>query len=231
VNKKNPLFSADRLLCWASALVVGTVILVWPRPGTALSLPEVIAATQNFYEKTADLKADFSQEVNIKSMKKTNREEGTFYFKKPRRMVWDYSRPKGQKMVINPQTMWLYVPRDNIVYVQNANEAFKAKAIVRFLSGWGKLTEDFDIAFAQATGLDKEGNYLLKLIPKERDFGVDEFFLTLDKDRFYISQLSFIDSYGNATRLLFRNIKVNNDLPEKQFSFTPPPGVEIYHNR
>ena len=76
----------------------------------------------------------------------------------------------------------------------------------------------------------KRQEYLLKLVPQGGDFGVGELFLSLDK-QFHISQVSFTDSYGNATRLIFRNIKVNNSLPEKFFSFIPPAGTEVYRNR
>lgn len=224
------MFFADRLLPLVSVLVVGVLFFTLPQSGIALSLDEVVANTQNVYEKTADLKANFLQEVTIKSLHKTNREEGIFYFKKPRQMVWDYTIPKAKKMVINAQTVWLYIPADSVVYVQNAEEVFKTQAIVRFLSGWGKLKDDFNITFARPDVSDKDGDFLLKLVPHERDFGIGELFLTLDK-QFYISQVNFTDSYGNATRLIFRSIKINNNLPEKFFSFIPPAGTEVYRNR
>ncbi len=227
---ESPVFFADRLLPLVSVLVVGVLFFTLPQSGIALSLDEVVANTQNVYEKTADLKANFLQEVTIKSLHKTNREEGIFYFKKPRQMVWDYTIPKAKKMVINAQTVWLYIPADSVVYVQNAEEVFKTQAIVRFLSGWGKLKDDFNITFARPDVSDKDGDFLLKLVPHERDFGIGELFLTLDK-QFYISQVNFTDSYGNATRLIFRSIKINNNLPEKFFSFIPPAGTEVYRNR
>lgn len=224
------MFLADRLLPLVSVLVVGVLFFTLPQSGIALSLDEVVANTQNVYEKTADLKANFLQEVTIKSLHKTNREEGIFYFKKPRQMVWDYTIPKAKKMVINAQTVWLYIPADSVVYVQNAEEVFKTQAIIRFLSGWGKLTDDFKITFARPDASDKDGDFLLKLVPHERDFGIGELFLTLDK-QFYISKVNFTDSYGNATRLIFHSIKINNNLPEKFFSFIPPAGTEVYRNR
>ncbi len=217
----------DRLVFFIAALLVGCVLLAAPRNGSALTLTEVIAATQNVYDKTNDLKADFIQETTIKSINKTEREEGVFYFKKPHRMVWAYTKPKDKKMVINPQTAWLYLPVDNVVYIQNATDVFKGKAIIRFLSGWGKLTEDFTVTFASPEGIDRSGNFHLRLAPREQDFGVTAFFLILDKSKFQITQLNFTDSYGNTTRLSFRNIRVNINLPEKFFTFTPPAGVEI----
>lgn len=224
------MVGADRLLPLVVALVAGVLLLLLPQSGIALSLDEVVANAQNVYENTSDLKANFLQEVTMKSLRKTNREEGIFYFKKPRQMVWDYTLPKAKKMVVNAKTVWLYIPADGVVYVQNAAEVFKTQAIVRFLSGWGKLADDFHITFARIDDADMDGNYQLKLVPHERDFGVAELFLTLDK-QFYISRVNFTDSYGNATRLVFRGIKVNNNLPEKFFTFIPPTGTEVYRNR
>jgi outer membrane lipoprotein carrier protein len=230
ITMENPVVSTDRLLPLFAFLVVGILLFSLAPSAIALSLDEVVANAQQGYEKTDDLKANFLQEVTLKSLRKTNREEGTFYFKKPRQMVWDYTLPKAKKMVINAKTVWLYIPADSVVYVQDAAEVFKTQAIVRFLSGWGKLADDFAITFARPDVADKDGNFLLKLVPHERDFGIGELFLTLDK-QFQISQVNFTDSYGNATRLIFRSIKINNNLPEKFFSFIPPAGTEVYRNR
>jgi len=207
------------------------LFFVLPNKIMAMPLNELIAQAQDRYEKTGDVKADFIQEATIKSMNKTEREEGVFYFKNPRRMVWDYTKPKKKKLVINPQTAWLYIPEDSIVYVQDAESILKSKVSIRFLAGLGKLKNDFHIAFAGPDHVDREGNFLLKLVPKERDFGMEELFLALDKEKLQITRLSFTDGYGNTTRLFFRNINVNNNLPEKFFTFIPPAGVEVYHNR
>jgi len=225
------LFSHGRLFLFLAVFLPGVFFFVTSQEAIAMSIAEVIDKAQDAYEKTLDIKANFIQEVNIKSLNKTDREEGIFYFKNPRRMVWDYLKPKAKKMVINPQTAWLYIPEDRVVYLQDAEGVFKSKASIRFLSGLGKLTEDFRITFVSPDNVDREGNFLLNLVPKERDFGIEEFFLTLDKETFQVTRLSFTDSYGNTTRLLFRNIKINNHLPEKFFSFTPPAGVEVYRTR
>jgi len=214
-----------------AAIVAWMLFFVLPNKAMALSLNELIAKAQDRYEKTVDIKADFIQEATIKSMNKTDREEGVFYFKNPRRMVWDYTKPKKKKLVINTQTAWLYIPEDSIVYVQDAESIIKSKVSLRFLAGLGKLKDDFSISFAGSDHVDREGNFLLKLVPKERDFGVEELFLALDKEKLQITRLSFTDGYGNTTRLFFRNINVNNKLPEKFFTFIPPAGVEVYHNR
>jgi outer membrane lipoprotein carrier protein len=112
--------------------------------------------------------------------------------------------------------------------VQDAERVFTSRIGIRFLCGLGKLQKDFHIAFAATEHTHQEGNYLFKLVPREPDFGIGELLVAIDRETFYVRWLSFADTYGNATRLHFRNIKINNKLPDKMFSFSPPPGVDIY---
>ncbi|MBU2053735.1 MAG: outer membrane lipoprotein carrier protein LolA [Proteobacteria bacterium] len=196
-------------------------------PAEALSLERLTAKTQEIYEKTTDLKARFVQEVTIRSMKKTEQEEGTVYFKNPRMMLWDYQKPKAKKLVINAQKAWLYVPEDRMVYVQNAEDVYRSRMAVRFLSGIGKLSEDFQIRFTEDKPLDEQGNYLLTLTAKEAEGGIERLFLTIDGKNFHISQFSFNDAYGNTTRLRLSDIRINTGVPDSLFNFKPPAGVEI----
>jgi outer membrane lipoprotein carrier protein len=197
--------------------------------GGPLPLKELIEKTQERYEKTVDLKARFIQEVTIKSMNKTDREEGIVYVKNPKRMLWNYSKPKAKKLIINPKNAWLYMPEDRVVYIQDTDTIYKSKLAVKFLSGIGKLGEDFHINFSRPEPVDGKGNYLLTLTPFNSDTGIDKLYLTVDKDNFQIIQFSFTDLYENVTRVRLTDIKINNNLPDKLFSFKPPPNVEIFN--
>ncbi|MGZ3597718.1 MAG: outer membrane lipoprotein chaperone LolA [Syntrophales bacterium] len=194
-----------------------------------LPLDELIAKAQGRYEKTQDLKAQFIQEVTIKSVNKTEREEGVVYVKNPRRMLWVYSKPKAKKLIINPKKAWLYIPEDHAAYVQDTENIYKSKLAVKFLSGIGKLSEDFDVGFSKPDNVDKNGNYLLTLVPKVSDTGVDKLHITVDKENFQIIQCSFTDLYGNNTRIRLSDIRINNNLDDKLFNFKPPSGVEVFN--
>jgi outer membrane lipoprotein carrier protein len=78
-------------------------------------LEDLVSKIQENYEKAGDLKANFIQETTIKTLKKTEREEGVVYLKKPKKMLWDYTMPKAKKLVINPRKAWLYVDRKSVV--------------------------------------------------------------------------------------------------------------------
>jgi outer membrane lipoprotein carrier protein len=197
--------------------------------GESVPLDELIAKAQERYEKTQDIKAQFIQEVTIKSVNKTEREEGVVYVKNPRRMLWVYSKPKAKKLIINPRKAWLYIPEDHAAYVQDTENIYKSRLAVKFLSGIGKLSEDFHVDFSKPDNVDRNGNYLLTLIPKVSDTGVDKLYITIDKENFQIIQCSFADLYGNVTRIKLSDIKINNNLDDKLFSFKPPTGVEVFN--
>jgi outer membrane lipoprotein carrier protein len=142
-------------------------------------------------------------------------------------MLWDYKKPKEKKLVINARTAWLYVPEDRMVYVQSAEDVYRSRTAVKFLTGIGKLSEDFNLRFAKDNPLDEERNYLLSLTAKEKDSAVDRLQLTIDGRTFQILQCLFDDTYGNTTRIRFSDIRINTGIPDKFFTFKPPAGVEV----
>ena len=54
------------------------------------------------------------------------------------------------------------------VYTRESDQLFKSEALIKFLSGLGKLKDDFDIRYATPAAVDKDGNYLLRLYPREK---------------------------------------------------------------
>lgn len=198
-----------------------------PVQAEPLTIEQVTTRLQEVYERTSDMKAGFIQEVTIKAMKKTEREEGQVFFKNPRMMLWDYAKPKGKKLVINAQKAWLYVPEDRMVYVQNSDDVYRSRMAVKFLSGIGKLSDDFQIRFAKEGPLDGEGNYQLSLTARETGSGIDRLQLVVDARTFQILQCRFNDTLGNTTRLRFSDIQINTGLLDRFFTFKAPEGVEV----
>lgn len=194
-----------------------------------LPLDELVDKIQSSYEKAEDLKAHFIQETTIKSIRKVEREEGTVYFKKPRKMLWDYSKPKSKKLVINPRKAWLYIPEDNLVYVQDAKKILNSRMVIRFLTGVGRLKDDFFVRYAQPHESDSQGNYLLELKPRSAGTtaGIERLLLTVGGNDYQIAACSLRDTYGNLTRISFKNITINNRLPDSLFTFRPPPGTIV----
>ncbi|MBN1615304.1 MAG: outer membrane lipoprotein carrier protein LolA [Deltaproteobacteria bacterium] len=212
-----------------SAAVAGTLVLSLSFTVGAAGLPldDLVSKIQERYENTESFEADFYQEVTLGAMKHKIREEGTVYFKKPKRMLWHYHRPKNKKMIVNPVKTWLYLPEDRVAYVQPADQHPSSALGLKFLTGRGDLPKDFDMMYTEPSPVDRQGNYLITLIPRDRRSGIAKIFLTVDGADFRIIQCRFTDPAGNTTLLRLKNFKINSKLPESLFSFTPPPGVDV----
>lgn len=188
---------------------------------------ELVQKIQTAYEETGDVKARFIQEAIIKSLKKTDREEGVIYFKKPSRMRWVYDKPEGKELIINPRKAWLYIPEDHIVYVQDTAGLFQSKVTIKFLAGVGNLKEDFIVAYAEPKSVDENGYYILSLVPRRHVAGVHKLAMTIHPENFQILQVALTDTQGNTTRTSFSNLEFNKNLSESLFVFKPPSGVDV----
>ena len=233
MNKKN--FKANNMVTAIEArfgLIAALFLIFLPSIIVlAEELPpidDIVQKLQQTYEKTEDFKANFVQETTIKSIKKTEIEEGGVFFKNPRNMLWNYTKPRAKKLVINRHTAWLYLPQEKVAYRQKSDNIFQSKALIKLLSGLGKLKDDFAITYAEPKALDKNGNYLLLLIPLEKNTILNPIQINVDKSKFYILQVNFDDVLGNSTSVKFSNISINNGLTDKMFQFQPPAGVSIF---
>jgi outer membrane lipoprotein carrier protein len=227
------IFSKINKLFTSTVINLFLILSLLALPACVFSeeLPAVGDIAQNLqsaYEKTKDLKADFVQEAAIKSIKKIQREEGRVFFKNPKSMLWEYTKPQGKKLVINSQMAWLYIAKEKVAYKQKSESIFQSKFLINFFAGTGKLKDDFVIKYAEPKAYDKEGNYLLVLYPKEKTAACNSVKLTIDKNNFYINQVSFDDVMGNSTTLKFSNISINTGLDQKKFQFKPPAGVQVF---
>lgn len=213
--------------------LLGTVVMVFLLGGRAYAsalppIEQIVQKLQGSYERTEDLSADFVHETTVKSIKQTQKEQGRFFFKNPNNVLWDYSKPSGKKLIVNSEKAWLYLQEEKVVYTKKSNSIFESQLLINFFSGTGKLNNDFLIDYDKSGAVDATGNYRLFFTPREKVSVFSGLKLVIDKETFYILQLSFNDAFGNTTRLGFYNIRLNTGLKENLFRFKPPAGVQIF---
>jgi outer membrane lipoprotein carrier protein len=225
---KNELFMPWKIFSIVAAILFAVFLSSGSQAAEPPSINDTVKRLQQIYEKTKDFRATFIQETTVKSIGKTDVEEGIVYFKNPRQMFWDYKKPKSKKLVVNAQKAWLYLPQENAVYTQDPDKIFKSEALIKFLSGLGKLKEDFTIRYNPSGAMDENGNYLLLLYPREKGVSYQYLQMTIAKKDFHILRVSFDDMMGNSTVLKFSNITMNTGLSSRLFQFQPPSGVSVF---
>jgi len=194
-------------------------------PAAALEVNEAVNKVQARYDATHDFTADVTQESTIASLGKTVTAHGTIAFKKPGKMRWDLTDNDPQLIVADGKTLWLYRPADRQVLKAPFDAAFRSSAPISFLTGVGKIAQDFD-ATLDGESPDHQTFYLL-LVPRQAGSGVGRLRLTVTRDSFDIRGAEVHDPLGNVSRLRFDNVKRNVGVSEDQFVFTVPTGVDV----
>lgn len=216
-----------RLSC---ILVLGllAVLLGRPTPGAAQGLDELVARVQANYDRTRSLKARFVQKAYLKSLRKTQRSEGIVYLKKPGKMRWDYQEGSTQKIVSDGKKLWIYVPENKQVIVEELGRSPMGSTPLSFLLGLGRIREQFEVRVPPEGQRDKQGRRLLELIPRQPMANLSRLVLAVEPQESWVAAAVLHDPYGNRTELEFSEQQVDLELRETLFVFRIPKGIEVF---
>src|SRR5437867_2103310 len=131
---------------------------------------------------------------------------------------------RGGAGALDGTTLWIYQPDERQVLKGSFNAAFVSTTPVSFLAGVGRIKDDFDVA-QDPRGCNAQRIYL-KLVPK-RAQDVGSLTLAVSRPAFDIVEAAVTDPIGNVTTLSFSNIQRNVDVPEDEFRFVVPEGVDV----
>src|SRR4051812_24631870 len=215
-------------------------LVTWFGPGYAVAKVNVAAAAsagrldvkgvtqevQKRYDGAADFRARFSQTLTSAAMGRKTSSSGEVTFKKPGRMRWDYQKPDQNTYVTDGNVLWLYEPDDKQAFKQELKTS-QLPAALAFLTGKGKLSAEFDIAFAEKAAHGSPGDYVLALSPKTAQPQVKTILFVVDPHTFDVRESVITDAQGNVNDLVFADIRVNTKIPDAQFKFTPPAGTRV----
>lgn len=183
---------------------------------------ELAARLQARYDETRAFHADFVQEVRSAALGRTLTSRGHVYFEKPGRMRWEFAEPQ-QTLIADGASFWLYQPAENQVIKTPFRRAFNSQTPISFLTGVGRLEEDFAVSpQGETTRVHR-----LRLSPKQDAAAVGHLDVEVDKATFDILQATVTDPLGNTTHLRFTNIERVDDLDDGLFRFTLPAGVDL----
>lgn len=205
------------------------VFILAPGSGfAAVPTPEeVITQLQARYDKSSGFKAWFRQESRLKGATQGDMAEGWMHFQKPLMMRWEYKSPPAQKkeVISNGQQVWIYLPQDRLVMVYPLNQVLRSDLVMRFFSGIGKLSQEFEIKWHRPP---REGSpFVIDLTPRKPQPELKLLTLTVNPETYQVEGLEFSNALGEETRFVFSQIRLDFQAPPGFFTFTPPPGVQV----
>ena len=187
---------------------------------------DIAVKIQNQYEKLSAFSADFTQELTNAASKQTQVRKGDIMFKQPQFIRWETKTPEPELLIVGDQTVWNYIPDEELALKFKFSQVFTSKTMLRFLSGKANIREDFML---KDQG-DDNGYTKLRLIPKEPEPGLVLAYLWVDHESNMLRKVLVVDFYGNGNQVELENLKLNPELEDGLFQFTPPEGVEVEDN-
>jgi outer membrane lipoprotein carrier protein len=199
--------------------------------GQAVSAQAVAAAVQAFYDQTTAVEAEFHQTYYHRLYDKYDRSQGRVQFQKPGKMRWDYAAPNGKVIVSNGQRMIVYEPgepgEEGQVFERAINESELPQALA-FLTGTGKLENDFTFRLLDAERQGFAQGYVLELTPKVPSPHYERILFYVDADpkrSGLVHRVLIVDSTGNRNRIDFKAPRFNRKIDAKVFEWQPPKNV------
>ena len=145
---------------------------------------------------------------------------GKMALKRPGLMRWHTNPPLEQLLVSNGQKVRLYDPDLEQVTIQNLDQRLSQTPALLLSGDISKISESFSITH-------KEGGNIVDffLKPKAKDSLFDTLRLSFRDG--VINDMQLLDTIGQRTNILFREVKMNEPLDAAQFNFDVPPGADV----
>jgi len=149
-------------------------------------------------------------------------ESGILMLRKPGRMRWDYSQPKGKLFICDGKYLWLYTPADNRAEKMSLKESDDMRAPLAFLLGKLNFEKEFRNlkAVPEGTGTRIAAEPKTDTLP----YNQVEFVVTSDRHILEVKVTGFDKSILDFT---FDQERVDPKLDGKLFQFQAPPGTEV----
>ncbi len=165
--------------------------------------------------------AEFDQVLLDENKQPVDESTGTVYLLRPGRFRWDYRAPYPQLIVADGEQVWMYEPELAQATVRPQQDILGATPAALL-----SATEPVDTRFiVEELGTRDDGSDWLSLKPKESNASFVAIRIGFDGDTLKVMELE--DSFGQTTRLTFRELSRNPALDRGLFAFEPPAGTDI----
>src|SRR5579871_15803 len=203
---------------------MGAVAAAGQAPSTTPSVADLAAKMQAHYGAVRDFSANFTLQQTILLRPKASLDRGQVEIKKPGRMRWIYSTGGKQQFIADGTNLYSYFPEDKYVAITSLERSDDTSTALLFLTGRADLTKDFLPSLPAQQPADE---WAVVLAPRRPQADYKTLTLQADRTTWQIHGFIVVDDQDTTSSYRFTNIKENQGVPDRDFEFTPPKGVEI----
>ena len=162
------------------------------------------------------IKADFTQEKNLKILARPLVSTGSFTFQAPQSLRWEYRTPIHSILLMHEGKIKKFVERDGKLTEDQSMGLDSMQVVLSEIGGWldGRFTDNamFTVSFP-----DKK---TVLLTPKEKGLAalISSIELKLADQAGLLDAVTIFEGPDSSTRLTFSNRALNQEIPASLFS-------------
>ncbi len=179
-----------------------------------------VADLEGLLKPLQTLEGGFQQKVKDRNGEVIQATEGRFAIRRPGFFFWESQDPHAQVIVGTPAELWVYDPDLEQATVRQKG-AYADYNPSDLLSGdVSGLGEKFEVSQQKNKS---DTHFTLK--PKSNSAQYQQVHLHFKGKR--PVAFAFSDQLNQSTEVTFSSLKLNRDLDEALFQFSPPPGTDV----
>jgi len=196
-------------------------LLALPAFAADPALNSILKNVETRYNKAKTLQVLFKEDYTPPGRARRT-ENGILMLRKPGKMRWDYTQPKGKLVVSDGKTFYIYNAAENRVEQVKFKESEDMRAPLAFLLG--KL--DFDKEFQNLTSRPEGDATRILAEPKGDNlpYSAVEFLISPD---YRIREVKATQFDHSIVVFTFDQERVDPPLDNKLFQFVPPKGAQV----
>ena len=169
------------------------------------------------------LKASFKQRKSLKILKRPLVSRGSFFFKAPSSVRWEYRSPIRTLSLVHQGKVRRYTWSSEGKPVKDSAGSVEAmRTVLEQISGWLAGRFDADGVFSARLGPGEAPVVLLEPSKKELSRFIKRVELRFSDRPGVVKSVLIVESVRASTELIFEDVQVNAELPDQLFEKVAP---------
>jgi len=164
------------------------------------------------------IEADFVQEKNMAMLQEKIISKGTFCFKKPNLIRWQYNEPYKYLVIINNNKVLIKDENKTNKFDMKSNKIFrKVNDLLTDCMQGTVLSKrsEYKVSF-----YENENFYIVKLLPLTKNMKefIGNMQIYFDRKDFSVGKIDMVEPSGDNTLISFKNKKINQAVADEKFT-------------
>jgi len=213
------------VLIIALLLLVGATSVVEAKKPATPTGKKLIKNIQSAFKDLDSFSCKFRLEFTWALAHETDVTEGVMQMAKKDKFRYETA---SQVMVTDGETLWRFNHLTQQAIVENLEDSEPGILPREMLFDYPKKFEPGEV---RETSLNGRLTYILDLLPKESDMGIQSITVWVDAIDSITRKMEFTDESGNNTIYQLTEIAINPGIENDHFVFNAPDGITVYDLR